>query len=192
MGRRGTVILLLLVVAGGLLPGGFARPAAAELVRFRIQPDASQLTFKATSRLMNADGKFHRFRGEVLADTKDLATARVTLAVEAASIDTNITRRDDHLRSEDFFHAERYPTITFESIRVEPAGQRLTLVGRLTVRGVTREVAVPVDVEVSDSTLVARGAFDLRRTDYGIRYTSFMNPIGDVVRVAFAFRARAS
>jgi polyisoprenoid-binding protein YceI len=192
MGRRGTVILLLLVVAGGLLPGGFARPAAAERVRFRIQPDASQLTFKATSRLMNADGKFHRFRGEVLADTKDLATARVTLAVEAASIDTNITRRDDHLRSEDFFHAERYPTITFESIRVEPAGQRLTLVGRLTVRGVTREVAVPVDVEVSDSTLVARGAFDLRRTDYGIRYTSFMNPIADVVRVAFTFRARAS
>jgi hypothetical protein len=57
---------------------------------------------------------------------------------------------------------------------------------------VTREVAVPVDVEVSDSTLVARGAFDLRRTDYGITYTSFMNPIGDVVRVAFTFRARAS
>jgi polyisoprenoid-binding protein YceI len=192
MGRRASVILLLLVLTGALLPGGFARPAAAEPVRFRIQTEASQLTFKATSRLMNADGKFHRFRGEVLADPKDLATARVTLTVEAASIDTNITRRDNHLRSEDFFHAERYPTITFESIRVEPAGGRLTLVGRLTVRGVTREVAVPVDVEVGDSTLVARGAFDLRRTEYGITYNSLMNPIGEVVRVAFTFRARAS
>jgi polyisoprenoid-binding protein YceI len=192
MGRRASVILLLLVMTGSLLPGGFARPAAAEPVRFRIQTEASQLTFQATSRLTNADGKFHRFRGEVLADPKDLATARVTLAVESASIDTNITRRDNHLRSEDFFHAERYPTITFESIRVEPAGRRLTLVGRLTVRGVTREVAVPVDVEVGDSTLVARGAFDLRRTEYGITYNSFMNPIGEVVRVAFTFRARAS
>jgi hypothetical protein len=57
---------------------------------------------------------------------------------------------------------------------------------------VTREVAVPVDVEVGDSTLVARGAFDLRRTEYGITYNSFMNPIGEVVRVAFTFRARAS
>jgi polyisoprenoid-binding protein YceI len=162
----------------------------AEPVRFRIEPGASEITFQATSRLMNADGRFHRFAGEVTADPRGLGGARVTLIVEAASIDTGITRRDNHLRSEDFFHVERYPTISFESVALEPAGPRVTVVGRLTMRGVTRKVRVPVDVEVTDQALVVRGEFALQRTDYGIRYQSWLNPIAEIVRVAFVFHGR--
>jgi polyisoprenoid-binding protein YceI len=166
-----------------------AAPASGGPVQFRIQPEASELTFKATSRLMNADGRFRRFSGDVVVDPDDPATARLTLAVEAASIDTDIKRRDNHLRSEDFFHVERFPSITFESTRVE-RGARPTVIGRLTLHGVTREVAVPVDVQLTDAALVARGEFTLKRTDYGLSYQSSLNPIGDVVRVAFVFRAR--
>jgi polyisoprenoid-binding protein YceI len=170
---------------------------AADAVRYRIQPEASELTFKATSRLMNADGRFHRFGGDVVVDPQDPTTAQVTLSVEAASIDTGIARRDRHLRSEDFFHVERFPTIAFESVRVEPAGrveaagQRLNVVGRLTLRGVTRQIMVPLEVELTPTALVARGEFAINRTDYGMTYTSFFNPVGAVVRVAFVFRARA-
>lgn len=180
--------LLLALAWSGSGGGAWADPN-----RFKIQPDASELSFKATSRLMNADGKFHRFGGEITLDPKDLTTTKVSLSVEAASIDTHIKRRDNHLRSEDFFHVERYPAITFESLRVEPAGKRVTVFGRLSMRGVTREVAVPVEVvELTEGALLARGAFDINRNDYGISYQSFLNPIGYTVRIAFTFRARAS
>ena len=166
--------------------------AMADVRRYAIQTEASELGFKATSRLMNADGRFHTFRGEVAVDPRDLATARISLSIEAASIDTGIGLRDTHLRSTDFFDAERFPTITFESQRVEAEGRRATVTGRLTVRGVTREIAVPVDVAVSDVALVASGELVLNRRDYGMVYNSIVNPVGNEVRVSFTIRARAS
>ena len=168
-----------------------AAPLHAEVTRFRIQPEASELTFHATSRLMNADGRFSRFAGDVTVDPADLNTARVTVSVEAASLDTGISRRDRHLRSEDFFDVEKFPAITFESLRVEGAGRRLLVVGRLTLRGVAREVRVPVDVSVEGNRLEARGQFDVKRTDHGMTYDSVVNPVGDRVRIEFAFRGQA-
>jgi polyisoprenoid-binding protein YceI len=166
-------------------------PAWTDAVRFRIQPEGSEVTFRATSRLMNAEGRFSRISGEVTVDPGDLGTARVTLTIEAGSIDTGIGMRDNHLRSEDFLDIRKFPTITFESQRVEGGGRRVNVVGRLTMHGVTREIAVPIEVNVSNLALVASGALVINRHDYGISYQSFLNPIGDDVRVSFTFRARA-
>ena len=179
----------LTAVAGVLLAAGAAE---AEPARFHIQPEASDVGFKATSRLMDADGKFSRITGEVTLDPKDPAKTMITLTIESASIDTGIGMRDKHLRSADFLDAARFPTMTFEGQRVEVEGQRATVTGRLTLHGVTREIVVPVDVRFSESALVATGEFQLNRRDYGINYSSFLNPIGDVVHVTFTFRARAS
>jgi polyisoprenoid-binding protein YceI len=169
----------------------WACPAAAGPRRFTVDPRSSEITFHATSRLMNAVGRFHRFEGEILVDPRDPTTARIRITIEAASIDTGIALRDRHLRDADFLDVNRYPTVTFESIRVEGSGRRATVVGRLTLHGVTREIAVPVDVlQLSDSALVASGEFALNRQDYGISYQSFLNPVGNEVRVAFTVRAR--
>jgi polyisoprenoid-binding protein YceI len=178
---------------GAALPLLLAWHAAAwgDTVRFRVQPEASEVTFQATSRLMNAEGRFHRLSGEVVVDARDLATAKITLSIEAGSIDTGIGMRDSHLRSEDFFDIRKFPTITFESERVEGGGHRANVFGRLTIRGITREIAVPVEVSLSEVALVASGEFVINRRDYGIAYESFLNPIGDDVRVSFTFRARA-
>jgi polyisoprenoid-binding protein YceI len=186
---RGRRLAAFLVLALPLT--GWSAPARADTVRFRIQPDASAVTFKASSRLMNADGRFHRLAGEVLVDPKDLSTAKVTFSIEAASIDTGITLRDNHLRSEDFFDARRFPTIAFESARAEAAGRRTIVVGRLTLHGVTREIAVPVDVALTAGTLMASGELVVNRRDYGLSYESFVNPIANDVRVAFTIRAHA-
>jgi len=185
--RRWLAAALLLALASP----PWSAPAWADAVRFRVQPEASEVTFKATSRLMNADGRFHRVAGEIVVDPKDLSTARVTLSIEAASIDTGIGRRDNHLRSEDFFDVRQFSSITFESLRVEGAGRRATVFGRLTLHGVTRELAVPVEVDLTDLAMVATGEFVINRRDYGIAYQSSMNPIGNEVRVAFTLRARA-
>jgi polyisoprenoid-binding protein YceI len=167
-------------------------PAWADAIRFRIQPEASEVTFRATSRLMNADGRFQRLSGDIVLDIKDFSTAKVTLSIEAGSIDTGIGMRDNHLRSEDFLDIRKFPTITFESQRVEGSGRRANVVGQLTIHGVTREVAVPLDVSMSDIALVASGEFVINRRDYGIVYQSFLNPVGDDVRVSFTFRARTT
>jgi polyisoprenoid-binding protein YceI len=167
-------------------------PAWADAIRFRIQPEASEVTFRATSRLMNADGRFQRLSGDIVLDIKDFSTAKVTLSIEAGSIDTGIGMRDNHLRSEDFLDIRKFPTITFDSQRVEGSGRRANVVGQLTIHGVTREVAVPVDVSMSDIALVASGEFVINRRDYGIVYQSFLNPVGDDVRVSFTFRARTT
>jgi polyisoprenoid-binding protein YceI len=165
-------------------------PARAEPLHFRVQPEASEITFRATSRLMNADGHFSRFSGEVVVDPAVLTSARITLSIDAASLDTGIGMRDNHLRSADFFDVERFPTIAFQSLRVESAGRRATVVGRITLHGVTREVTVPVDVQITNAALVASGEFIVNRGEYAMNYNSFLNPIGNEVRVAFTFRAR--
>ncbi len=122
----------------------------------------------------------------------DLTTAKVTLSIDATSIDTGIGLRDNHLRSEDFFDVRQFPTITFQSLRVEGAGRRATVLGRLSLHGVAREIAVPVDIDLTSPALVATGELVINRRDYGITYQSFLNPIGNEVRVAFTFRARAA
>ena len=185
--RRSILGLLLLALVGA----AWSATARANPVRYPLQPEASEVTFKATSRFMDADGRFHRLGGEIVVDPKDLSTAKVTLSIEVASIDTGIGLRDNHLRSEDFFDVKRFPTITFESIRVEATGRRANVHGRLTLHGVTREVAVPVDVALTDLAIVASGEFVVNRGDYGLTYQSFLNPIGNLVRVAFTFRAHA-
>lgn len=184
--RAGRRILTALVLAALALP-----PAVeAQPLRFRIQPEASEITFRATSRLMNADGHFSRFSGDVMVDPAVLTTGRITLTIDAASLDTGIEMRDNHLRSSDFFDATRFPTVAFQSVRIEASGRRATVVGRLTLHGVTREIAVPIDVQITNTALVASGEFIVNRGEYGINYNSFVNPIGNEVRVAFTFRAR--
>lgn len=168
-------------------------PAArADVARFVIVPEGSKLGFHATSRVVNADGHFSRFSGEVLTDPANLTKARVSVSIETASIDTGIRKRDNHLRSEDFLHAERFPAITFQSTRIEGNAGRLVLVGRLSLRGVTREVTVPVEVNVAAGRLEARGQFEINRGDYGINYDSVVNPVGQLVRIAFSLRAQAT
>lgn len=181
---RLTLTALVLVMLTG------SAPARAESLRFRIQPEASEITFRATSRLMNAEGHFGRFSGDVVADPAGPTGARITLTIDAASLETGIEMRDKHLRSADFFDIERFPTIAFQSVRVESAGRRATVMGRLTLHGVTREIAVPVDVQITETALVASGEFIINRGEYAMNYNSFLNPIGNEVRVAFTFRAR--
>ena len=186
MKRRALVAVLLVSV---LVPFWCAT-ATAQAIRFRVQPEASEVIFRATSRLMNAEGRFQQVSGEVVVDPKDLTTAKITLSIEAASLDTGIGMRDSHLRSEDFLDVKRFPRITFESERIEAAGRNASVYGRLTVHGVTREIAVPVRVDVTGLALVATGELVIDRRDYGLDYKSFINPIGNDVRVSFTFRAR--
>lgn len=177
-----------LLAAGALLLFLQAGPAWADTVRYRLGPSHGNISFKATSRLVDADGTFHRFGAEVLMDPSALEQAVVTLVIDAASVDTGIHRRDTHLRSEDFFHVSRFPQITFASRRVAPADGKVLVTGDLTLHGVSREVTIPLELELTAGAFHARGEFTIRMSDYGMTYRSFFNPLRDEVRILFDLR----
>jgi polyisoprenoid-binding protein YceI len=177
-----------LLLAAGLLLLLEAGFTWADPVRYRLGPSHGHIVFKATSRLVDADGRFHRFGGEVRVDPKALEQTVVSLAIDAASVDTGIRRRDDHLRSEDFFDVTRFPQITFTSRRVAPAEGKVLVTGDLALHGMSREVVVPVELELSAGALRARGELWIRMSEYGMTYRSWFNPLRDEVRILFDLR----
>lgn len=173
----GAVVGLLVLLLGAR--GG------AEPRLYVVDPERSQIRFHAVSRLMDADGAFGRFSGEVRLDAGRPETAAGRLTIEVASIDTGIRVRDSHLRSDDFFDVERYPRATFVIAAVRREGERWVVGGQLTIHGVTRTVAVPVTVTASERSIRVAGELTLNRREFGINYSSRLNPIRDEVRVWF-------
>ena len=91
-------------------------------------------------------GQFSRWTGSLTVPAGDFSHASLEVIIDAASIDTGVADRDVHLRSADFLDAERYPELRFRSTGVERAGDdRLRVVGELTIKDVTREVALDVE-----------------------------------------------
>lgn len=119
-------------------------------MKWTIDPVHSSVGF-AVRHMMIATvrGKFTRFTGEVELDEKDPANSRAVGEIDAASIDTGNADRDAHLRGPDFFDADRHPVLRFVVKGIESAGEHLRLTGDLTIRDVTREVAL--DAELTDT-----------------------------------------
>ena len=124
--------------------------APATHATYQIDPAASRVEFAIGLRLFfvkgsTVTGRFSEVEGTITLDEQDPGTARATVTIGAASIDTGNVRRDTHLRTADFFHVDQHPTLTFRSRRVEPvdpAAGRYRVVGDLPLHGVTREVTL--------------------------------------------------
>ena len=122
-----------------------APPQAGTRSAWAIDPKHSLVQFAVKHMMFTTvRGRFKEVRGTIRCpDEADPSCASVEAEIAAASIDTGDAQRDAHLRGEDFLDAERFPTITFKSSRVERAGgDELRVTGDLTVRGVTREVTL--------------------------------------------------
>ena len=92
-------------------------------------------------------GQFGRWSGSVTAPGGDFTRATASVTIDATSLDTGVAERDAHLRSADFFDVERYPEITFKSTSVtQVAPDRLKVAGALTMKGVTRDVVLDVEI----------------------------------------------
>lgn len=145
----------------------------------------SQINFIADSRLISARGHFGTWDAKIALDPANMAASSVTITIDAKSIDTRVERRDEHLRSADFFDVATHPTITFVSTAVRPtAAGKLTIEGDLTIRGTTRRVSVPAEMVFYEGGMGRfRGEFVLQRTAFGVSYDSKVNPIKDAVTV---------
>jgi polyisoprenoid-binding protein YceI len=133
-------------------------------------------------------GRFLKYTGAIRLDDGDLAKSWVEVAIDAASIDTGTAQRDNHLRSADFFDVEKFPELRFRSTRVEDVGGgRLRVIGELTIRDTTREVAL--DAEPAGRGVdpwgnerigfVAKTSID--RKDFGLAWNQLLEAGGVLV-----------
>jgi polyisoprenoid-binding protein YceI len=114
--------------------------------RWDIDPTYSAITFQVRHMVIaRVHGRFARWTGALDLDPADLSRSSVAVTIEAGSIDTQVADRDAHLRSADFLDVEKHPEITFRSTRVERGAGGLRVVGDLTIRGTTREVALETE-----------------------------------------------
>jgi polyisoprenoid-binding protein YceI len=157
---------------------------------YTIDPAHSTIGFKVKHLMVtNVNGVFEKFKGTVNIDEKDIAKSKVDVTIEMASINTNITKRDDHLRSADFFDVAKFPTMTFVSTKVEKAGaDKLKVTGNLTIKGVTRQVILNVEGPTGEIKSpqgdVKRGASAtaaINRQDFGVSWSKKLDGGGLVV-----------
>ena len=114
---------------------------------YRVDPAHTSVLFRVRHLFTTVTGRFQIFEGKIVYDEKQPTQAKVEGAIDAASIDTNVKKRDDHLRSADFFDVEKYPKITFQSSGVsdlDTPGTKGKMQGTLTMHGVTKPVVLEV------------------------------------------------
>ncbi len=118
--------------------------ATQQLVKWTIDPMHSEVLFKVKHLVISTvTGSFKSFTGSATFEEGSLEDADISFSMDVNSIDTNQAQRDAHLKSADFFDAENYPSIDFQSISfVRKDDENYTLLGNLTMKGVTKQVEV--------------------------------------------------
>jgi polyisoprenoid-binding protein YceI len=157
--------------------------------RWAIDGSHSSVSFSVRHMMIsNVRGEFQKVVGDVEYDPKNLAASRLSVTIDVASISTREEKRDAHLRSADFFDAEKYPTITFVAKTVRRHGEGLDIVGDLTIRGASREVTLRVDELTGEQTdpygnhkIGATASTKIRRSDFGLSWNAVLETGGVLV-----------
>lgn len=113
---------------------------------WKADPAHTQVSFGVTHMgISEVEGKFNKFDGSIVASKDDFSDAEYEISIEVPSIDTGVEMRDDHLRSADFFNAEKYPKMTFKSTSSKKVGKgKYKVTGDLTFHGITKPVTLDV------------------------------------------------
>ncbi len=155
---------------------------------YQIDPVHSNIGFSVRHMVIsNVKGNFTDFSGTILYDDKDISKSSVNVTIKTTSINTGNQYRDNDLKSGNFFEAEKYPEITFQSTKIDKAVEGFDLIGNLTMRGVTKEVKIPFNVlgtvkdPYGNTRLGAEGTLTINRQDYGISFNKALDNGGLVV-----------
>lgn len=135
---------------------------------------ASKVGFTAHTSLFDAEGKFASPKASGTVDVDDLAASRPTITIDVSTVDTDSGARDKHLRTEDFFFVDKYPTATFVVTGVEKKeGDTYSVTGKMTIRDVTKSITVPATItkgatKGGDPSVRVVSKFPVKWKDYGM------------------------
>jgi polyisoprenoid-binding protein YceI len=188
MQKRFSGLVAAAVLAGGLVAVGPARAAD----EYAVDPMHSGVNFKISHLGLSwIHGRFNSYFGSFALDAADPGKSSFALTIKTESIDTNNAKRDEHLKSPDFFNAKDFPAITFKSTAVKPAKEGYEVTGDLTLHGATKPVTFmllggrkaefPKGVQRTGFSM----EFVLKRSEFDMK--KFGEMLGDDVHVAVSF-----
>lgn len=166
------------------------------MTTYHIDPSHSSANFSIKHMMIaKVHGGFEKLSGQFHYDAANLANSLVNVTIETASINTRETQRDAHLKSADFFDAEKYPVITFKSTRFEKNEDELKIVGDLTIHGVTKQVVLDVDGPSDEQKdpwgnlkIGASATTKIKRKDFGLTWNAALETggllVGDDVNIS--------
>lgn len=150
----------------------------------------SQVNFKIKNFGISVGGSFRGLQGTIVFDPSNLPASRFEVHVDAASVNTGIDMRDEHLRREEYFDVKDYPHIKFTSTRITPGTKSgwLFIFGNLTLKNVTKEINFPFKANRIGEDYVFEGEFKLNRRDFGVGGGSMV--MSDNVTISLAIHAK--
>ena len=169
--------------------------AFAETSTWNLDPPHSTAHFTVRHLgISNVTGSFTKVSGSASLDSADITKSTVKATIDTSSVDTRVEARDKDLRSPNFFDVAKFPTIEFVSKRIVKSGDKVQMIGDLTIHGTTREVTLDVDEitpEITDSWGNARRGFSantsISRKDFGMTYNNLLKSgeavVGDKVKI---------
>ena len=157
---------------------------------WNIDPAHSVAEFKVKHMMIaNVKGHFSKVSGVLVHDESDRTKSRVEATIEAASIETRESQRDTHLKSADFLHVEKFPTLSFKSTAIKVADDgELKVQGDLTIRGVTRTVTFAVEGPTpptkdpwGNTRIAISATTKINRKDFGLTWNAALETGGILV-----------
>lgn len=157
----------------------FALPAQAAPETYNLDPNHTNVYWHASHfGFAESSGKFTDVAGTLVLDEEKPETSTVEVTFQAQSLDTGIPKFDAHLKSKDFFDAEKFPTITFKSTKVEVTGEKTAKVsGDLTLHGVTKPATLEMTLNKIGTSMAHRvksagfsGSTTIKRSEFGMGY----------------------
>ncbi|HZE08089.1 MAG TPA: YceI family protein [Gemmatimonadaceae bacterium] len=171
-----------------MTPATAAAPTAGAKTAWKLDPSHTLVEFSAKHLMITTvKGRFTDVEGTIYTDEKNPEKSTVEATLNAATIDTRTEQRDQHLRSADFLHVEKFPQIKFRSTRIEGEKEHFKLTGDLTIRDVTRPVTLDVSYEgrTKDPWGGERVGFSasgkIDRRDFGLLWNQALETGGLVV-----------
>ncbi len=175
----------------------FSGMAAAAPEPYAFDPSHTRIAYAIDHMGLSVmQGRFARFDGTLALDVNDLPASKVSVSIDMNSIDSGVPKLDEHLQSPDFFDVAKFPTMQFESTKVEGSGNQFKVTGNLTLHGVTKPVTLDVSMrtvavhpmrKVPAAGFVARA--EIKRADFGIAIYPGM--LGDTVQIRIDTEAAA-
>ncbi len=175
--------LFLSLAAGLLFTGAMAQ------TKWSVDASHSNVKFSVTHMVVSeVEGSFRGFEGNVTAPTADFNNATIDFSVKTATVFTDNDQRDAHLKGDDFFNAEKFPTMSFKSTSFKKvSGNKYTLTGNLTIRDVTKPVTFEVTYggTAKDPWGNTKAGFkakgSIKRLEYGLKWNTLTEAGGMVV-----------
>ena len=203
----GSFVLLLLIGLAGITQTMDASPQPIDGSLYEVDTAHSMILFRAKHNNVTYNyGRFNEFTGHIMFFPKDIPESIVELAeivdfvafeVKAASVDTGNEKRDQHLRSSDFFSAKQFPVITFKSTKVKAKEGKedvLEVTGDLELQGVKKSITVDVEItgratgREGESLIGFESIFEIKRSEFGMTYG--IGPVSDEIRLIVSIEAK--